>query len=254
MNKIIISILSFCALVSTLNIANAQTENTNNDTQTPPAQVSEREPRDGQNRPRPILSPLKRPDVKPQEKPRPASKERLEIMKEKKEEIKDLKDEAKAKFASSTRGERQEIRKELRTDIFKTRHQAIVKQLNVSLSNLDQISSRISSRIDKASQAGRDVTSVKAMLVQAQAKITSAKEAVNVVATFVPPTDPNNSTDTVKPQELVKKAQESIKVARESLNKVVVALAKAMGVKLGPPVPPPPSTQNNESTITPGNN
>jgi len=247
MNKIIISIFSFCALALVSNVANAQTA-TSSEINPPQRPMAER--LDGQNRPKP-LPPIKNQNLKPGEK-LPVSKERLEIMKEKRDEIKDLRDEAKSKIEDAgTKKDRQEIRKELRADIFKTRQQAIVKQLQVSLSNLDQISTRISSRIDKASQSGRDVASVKAMLVQAQAKITSAKDAVNAVAAYTPPTDQNTSVDTMKPQELVKMAQESIKVARESLNKVVVALAKAMGIKLGPPNQVP--GQNGVATTTPGN-
>ncbi len=54
-----------------------------------------------------------------------------------------------------------------------------------------------------------------------------------------------------KIEELVKKAQESIKMAIESLNKVVVALAKAMGIRLGPPNQVP--GQTGVATATPGN-
>jgi hypothetical protein len=175
-------------------------------------------------------------------------KERIDIKNQKKEDIRDMRDDAKNRFASTTIvGERRNIKEELRNDVLKTRQNAIVKQLNISISNLEQIKSRLGSRIEKASKDGRDMTNARLAMAQVDIKMKEAKDAVVAIQTFVPPTvNATTTPNLTKPQELVKKAQNSIKAVRDSLNKVVVAIAKSMGLKLGEPAPKP--QDNNAST------
>lgn len=115
--------------------------------------------------------------------------ERADIRGERREEVGDIRREGRDDMKNaSTTGERREIRRDMRMDIFKVRKEALIKQLNVSLNNLKQIRERISSRIDKATAEGRNMTEAKSLLVTADAKITAAITAVDTLASLTPPT------------------------------------------------------------------
>ena len=62
-------------------------------------------------------------------------------------------------------------------DIRELRATAISKVFNAAIGRLDKISLRVSTRIDKLSLLGKDVTSAKASLVSAQGHIAEAKTA-----------------------------------------------------------------------------
>ena len=153
------------------------------------------------------------------------------------------------KNSSTTMEERRGIREEMRIYIFNARKNAFIRQLQVSISNLVQISGRISSRIDKAVAEGRNMTEAKALLVTANAKIEVAKVAVKAFADYSPSTNTNASsttsvsttstdtsvtiTDLKKPRELVNAANKAIKEAHRALVDVVVSIAHNMGLKTG---------------------
>ncbi len=149
------------------------------------------------------------------------------------------------KNASSSQ-ERWGIRKDAHQDIFKARQVAFVKQLELSIRNLEQISTRIAERITKVEAEGknRDMTEAKRLLDVAKTKIATAKQAVQNVASYTPPTndiattttntgDINVSIDLVKPRQYGEAAIKAIKEAKDALHEVVRSLAKSMGLKLG---------------------
>ena len=172
--------------------------------------------------------------------------ERKDIRNERREEVKDIRMDARGmiKNSSTTMMERKDVRKDMRADIFNARKNALVKQMQVSISNLVQISIRISSRIDKAVSENRNMTEAKALLVTANTKIESAKIAVQAVADYTPPTNTGatstNSTNTsantaelAKPRELADAANKAIKDAHDALVVVVNSVAHNMGLKTG---------------------
>jgi hypothetical protein len=177
--------------------------------------------------------------------------ERKDIRQDRREEVGDLRREGREdmKNASST-GERREIRKDMRMDIFKVRKDAIIKQLTVSLNNLKQIRDRIASRIEKASSEGRDMTKAKSSLISADAKIQDAINAVEALKAYTAPTPTASSTDAVvdlvKPRQVGEAAIKAVKAAHEALVATVRAIAQAMGLgnnaSTTPPVIPPPPT------------
>lgn len=172
--------------------------------------------------------------------------------------------------------------------IFKEKKAGIVKQLQVALQNIVSLRERIASRIEKERQNGRDMTKAKQLLVVADAKILLAKNAINALRTYSPasttrvsttnPVPPPNrvnvskqieattspiiidtsvnlvSVNLVEARGLIETAQKSIKDAHKALNDVIVAIAQAMGLKLGnyndkpasttPPISPSPTNTN----------
>ncbi len=167
-------------------------------------------------------------------------KERAEIREERREDVKNIRQEGREdmKNASGTM-ERREIRKDMRMDIFKTRKEAIIKQLTVSLNNLKQIRERIGSRIEKATSEGRDLTKAKELLITADAKITAAINAVEALKAYMPgsvtatssvETSTEASVDLNKPRQMGEAAIKAIKDAHEALVAVVRAIAQAMGL------------------------
>ncbi len=140
-------------------------------------------------------------------------------------------------FRKEVKEERKEIRKKSRLDAFKIRQTAMVRQLSLSISNLEQIAGRVADRISKAETSGRDMTQAKNLLTVAREKIAEAKIAVQSVKDYVPPTvtatttsDAFVSVDLVKPREVGAEAIKAVKEAKESLVAVVRAIAHAMGL------------------------
>ncbi len=169
------------------------------------------------------------------------------------------------KGATSTE-ERRDLRKDMRFDIFNARKQAVIGQLTISLNNLKEIRTRISSRIDKESQAGRNMTSAKAALVTADAKIVIAQNAINALSSIsatstigtTATTTASTTIDLMRPRQSAQTAIMALKDARGSLNQVVVAIAHSMGLKLGVEATTTASTGNhdsddNDATSTSGN-
>lgn len=174
--------------------------------------------------------------------------ERIEIREERREDVGDMRqeDRLRIKNASST-GERREIRKEMHKDIFKIRKDALVRQLNVSLNNLKQISDRIQSRIEKAEEAGKDMTTASDLLIIADAKIVSAEIHIGELAEFewqledASSTDATASTtiDLTKPRQIGETAINAIKEAHKALIDVVRAVAHALGAGNNATTTPP---------------
>ncbi|MEI6396521.1 MAG: hypothetical protein WCO48_00365 [Candidatus Taylorbacteria bacterium] len=140
------------------------------------------------------------------------------------------------------RNEINDNRKELRVDIFKLQQNNITRQLERSLENLKQVSSRISARITKAEQSGKTMTSAKALLVIAEEKMTAAETAVALFVAYSPTASSTiASTSTAatstniqldKPRQVASTAITAIKSAKDALNAVVVSIAQDMGINL----------------------
>ncbi len=126
------------------------------------------------------------------------------------------------------------------TSAFKMRKNLVIKEMQTALNNLSQIRERINTRIQKEQQNGKNMTDATNLLKIADGKIAAATTAINLVTDYMPSTASTTIASTTeatvnvdKARQLISDAQKTIRDARESLNKVVVAIAKAMGLKLG---------------------
>lgn len=153
--------------------------------------------------------------------------ERKDVRMEKKEDIKDLRASTTAEMRAN-QSERKDTRDRMRENVFKIRRDAIVKQFNISISNLKNIASRIQTRIDKIRAEGKDVSASIALLATANIKLTKAQADVAVVANMLPPMTTNASStgeiDLAKPRLAAETAQKSIQDAREAIRKTVLSL------------------------------
>lgn len=134
------------------------------------------------------------------------------------------------KNASTTR-ERKEIRTELRRDVFKIELNRLISQLGMSMNNLKQIKARIETRIEKATQTGRDMSKANSLLVIANNKIILAEQAINSLKLLATSTSTNVQLE--KPRQIGASAIKAVNDTRKALNDVVVAIAHGMGLKLG---------------------
>ena len=161
---------------------------------------------------------------------------------------------------ASTTQEKREIRTEMRKDIYIIERNRIVNQLNLSVNNLKQIRIRIEARIEKATQAGRDMGKAKSLLVIADNKITLAKQAIDSLKSLeATSTVSTNAASTIikleKPRQMGVGAIKAVNDARKALNDVVVAIAHGMGLKLGitatstnSKIPPQQTSQSTSTT------
>ncbi len=133
---------------------------------------------------------------------------------------------------------RKEIAKKMELRQFEARKNALLKELNHALANLADISVRIDARIVKAEGEGRTMTDAKALLVIANDKLIKAKADVDAFRALTATSTVTNASTTAeveltKPRVLGDAAIKSVKEAREAFQKVVVAIAKGMGLKIG---------------------
>lgn len=157
------------------------------------------------------------------------------------------------------RKENREENKMMALEMLKEKRDDLGKNLEVALRNLVELRQRIVSRMEKDRNAGKDMTKAKELLVIADAKLATAKKAVEAVKAYKPEnfvqntgtvsrcitengsSNSNVSSSTLrcspieKPVDLesiralVYKAQLAIKEAHKALNDVVVAIAKISG-------------------------
>ena len=127
---------------------------------------------------------------------------------------------------------RKDIKKKMEIRQFEIRKNALVKELYISLSNLSNISSRIASRITKAESEGRTMTEARTLLTTANNKLAEAKVAVAAFESLAPATASSTvEIDLGKPRVVGDAAIKSVKEARDAFQKVVVAIAHAMGLR-----------------------
>lgn len=124
--------------------------------------------------------------------------------------------------------------KKMKAKNFEIRKNALVRELTVTLGNLDNISLRIDSRITKSETAGYDLSEAKSLFVIAKEKLEKAKADV---ATFKALTATSTVTtssgevemDLIKPRLLGDTAIKSVKEARDAMKKVIVAITHSQG-------------------------
>jgi hypothetical protein len=173
-----------------------------------------------------------------------STNEKRDVQKAGNQKIQDMRRDLQGdRKMASTSEARKEFRAEMETRMFEIRKEILVRQLNLALNNLKQIRSRIASRIEKAEQAGRNMTEAKSALVTADAKLGVAQAQINILANLsasstlaTSTTATSTATTTVKvklekPRMLGEAAIKAIKDARDSLNLVVRAIAKNMGLR-----------------------
>lgn len=168
------------------------------------------------------------------------------------------------RIASSTLVNHEKM-KEIRLDRFALLHTNLLRQANNSLSKLQELRARIALRIQTAEGTGRDMTSAKEALKEADEKIAAAAAAVKSLEGYVPPVvaSTTNATSSSivkldKPREIGKDALSALKEAKKALQEVIVAIAHAMGLKKGQdgsfegsPTPTPAATSTPTATPAP---
>ena len=118
---------------------------------------------------------------------------------------------------------RKDVMKKMKTDEFKTRASALIKQLNISLEYLTNARTRINDIITKQEATGKVLTDAKAALVAADTKIASAKTAVEALNNLTTSSGTASSTETdlSKPRQIGDAAIKAVKEARDALKAVV---------------------------------
>lgn len=144
---------------------------------------------------------------------------------------------------ASSSVDRKEIRREMKQDVFKIKLNSVLRQLNLSITNVKQIRDRISARIQQAETNGKNMTEAKSALAIADTKIAAAETDIASLASFVPATPTTNIASSTasstpginldRPRQLGDTAIKAVKNAKDSLVEVVKAIAKNLGVKLG---------------------
>lgn len=175
-----------------------------------------------------------------------------------KNEVKDLKEkmlsERKDPRSASSSEERKEIRlsnkeamenfktarkdavKKMKTEEFKTRANALVKQLNISLEYLNNSRTKINDIITKQEASGKVLTDAKAALAVADTKIAAAKSAVEALNGLAATTETSTETDLAKPRQLGDAAIKAVKEARDALKEVVKYIAPRSGTASTTPI------------------
>lgn len=159
-----------------------------------------------------------------------------------KNEIKDLKDgkatSTKDKIKSEIkdlRGEIKQKRDEFKAEVKKKLEAAAVARLNKNLDNmqeavarLENINTRIGSRIAKLQAAGENVTLASSTLLIAEGKATDANTAIDTARANIASATAASTTDVNLIKEYVKTAEESVKAAKEATAKAISVL-KGLG-------------------------
>jgi len=126
--------------------------------------------------------------------------------------------------------------KAMRLGMFEFRKAVVTKELDVAINNLNNISSRLSSRIQKEASTARDMSAATSALVAADAKIKIASDAVTALEAYLPTaTSTVTASTTVNldtARSMIETAKNDIKDAQKSLTDVVVAIAHALGIQL----------------------
>ena len=187
-----------------------------------------------------------------------------EIRTDSKAQFKDAREDAKMErkemnasttemFKRDTKAIRADIKKKMEAKQFQVRKDALVKELNLSLTNITEIGTRIETRLNKAVSEGRDMTDAKAQLLIAQDKLSKAKVEVAAFASLTASSTPlktassTSEVDLTKPRQVGDAAIKSVKDAREAFQKVVTLIAHVLGEKKVAPTttPTPVSATSN---------
>ena len=147
-----------------------------------------------------------------------------------------------ARLASSTDIMRnREGAKEARIDDFALQQSNLVAQSQHALDQLKEVRAKIADKISAAEQSGKSMTEANSLLAIADQKIADAETAISVVSSYVPPAISAAGTEATasstvpldRPRAIGKTAIDAVNQAKKALNDVVVAIAHAMGIKVG---------------------
>lgn len=128
---------------------------------------------------------------------------------------------------------RKEIAKKMEAKAFEIRKEALVKELNLSLSNITSVSARIDARITKAESEGKTMSEAKDLLATANEKLAKAKTDIAAFAALPAPSASTTvQIDLAKPRVLGDTAIKSVKDARDAFQKVIAAIAHALGADI----------------------
>lgn len=185
-------------------------------------------------------------------------KERIEIKKEKRDDIKSMKLDENASTSERLnifkKNMRDDMKKKMEIKTFEIRKNALIKELNIALRNLDSVDERVKARIEKISNEGKNVTPIKALLTIAEEKLAKAKIDVKSLdsmslASSTPSTGTSTTeVDLSKPRVLGNTAIKSVKDARDAFKKVVEEIAHTSGNKIEKQATTTPTTQTTPST------
>ncbi len=151
---------------------------------------------------------------------------------EEKKEIRLSNKEAMENFKTA----RKDAVKKMKTEEFKTRANALVKQLNISLEYLNNSRTKINDIITKQEASGKVLTDAKAALAVADTKIAAAKSAVEALNGLAATTETSTETDLAKPRQLGDAAIKAVKEARDALKEVVKHIAPKSGTASTTPI------------------
>jgi len=135
----------------------------------------------------------------------------------------------------------------LRADAFAFLQGNLLQQLTQALNNLQQIQTRINTRIQTETAQGADMTAANADLATANADITAAQTAIQALSAFTPSSSSTDLTATTtvdlsQARQLGSTAIAAINIVRQDLNKAVQTIGQAAGAPPSststPPVPP----------------
>ncbi|MEK7531642.1 MAG: hypothetical protein AAB545_01815 [Patescibacteria group bacterium] len=122
------------------------------------------------------------------------------------------------------------------------------EQLNAAVDRLKKIADRISSRLDKAQEKGKDVTSLRVKLDAAKVKITEAKTVIDALSGIVSEVaDMDNPAEgKQKLEDAFKAAREKIKMAHKALVDVTTSLKGLGSIANSNPTGAPASTSTTQ--------
>lgn len=170
---------------------------------------------------------------------------RMEVRDEKRDDMRDAMEEKRKermeihastteKMALFKRNAKEEIKKKMEERTFEIRKNALIKELNVAIRNIEGVDIRIKTRIEKIGSTA-DTTEVKSLLKIAEDKLAKAKTDVASLESMRPLTASSTTASTSaevdlsKPRVLGDAAIKSVKEARDAFKKVVVAIGHLMG-------------------------
>lgn len=168
---------------------------------------------------------------------RASSTERMkELRTENRAELKDIRASSTMMF-KELKNEKRVALKNMQLHEFEIRKESLVRELNVSLKNLDNIDVRVNNRIASSTANGKDMTNAKIALATAETKLASAKTLVSAFASlsYASSTVTTGTTTKItleRPRKAGDDAIKAVKDARDSFKLVVVAIAHSLGQKI----------------------
>ena len=144
--------------------------------------------------------------------------------------------------------------RDIRADAFAFIQGNLVQQLDQSLANLQQIQTRIASRIQTETAQGVDMTKADTLMDTASSGISLARLAIQAVSAYMPSASSTDLTATTtvdlsQARELGTAAIASVNAVRQALDQAIQAISQGIGAppagtstEQTPPIPPVPAS------------